>query len=53
MPEGMKLTYNDSDSKWSLQGMGLGEELATYKLNSLKTALDDLKIVDVDASRLA
>jgi hypothetical protein len=46
-PEGLKLTYNDTDSKWSLDGLAEGEELATDKLNALKTALDDLKIVDV------
>jgi hypothetical protein len=46
-PEGLKLTYNDTDSKWTLEGMAPDEELAADKLNAMKTALDDLKIVDV------
>jgi len=45
--DGLELTYNDDDQKWSLAGLQPGEELATDKLNAMKTALDDLKIVDV------
>ena len=45
----IRLTYDDKDSKWSLDGAAEGEELETTKLNDLKTALDDLKIVDVRA----
>jgi hypothetical protein len=58
----MTLAYNDSDAKWSavkLQSfnpakeaysdfsLADGEELNSESLNSLKTALDDLQIVDV------
>jgi hypothetical protein len=54
------LAFNDKDAKWSLKELteyeqgkphkvevGENEELNTTKLNELKTALDDLKIVDV------
>jgi hypothetical protein len=54
------LAFNDKDAKWSLQELteyeqgkphkvevGENEELNTTKLNDLKSALDDLKIVDV------
>ncbi len=56
----MTLDYDDSDSKWKLneckvfkdQGwvevqMAEDEELDTSKLNDMKYAMDDLKIVDV------
>lgn len=43
----MFLRYNEKDSKWSLDGITEGEEMATDKLNDLKNALDDLRIVDV------
>ncbi|HIQ22427.1 MAG TPA: DUF4340 domain-containing protein [Planctomycetes bacterium] len=56
----MALEYDDSESKWELveckvfkedryQDVGLAddEELDTTKLNDMKWALDDLKIVDV------
>ncbi len=57
----VKLAYDDSKSNWNLVEMsefdekgapipvklGDDEELNSEKLNSLKTALDDLKIVDV------
>lgn len=45
--ERLKLIYNEKDSKWSLDELAEGEELATEKLNDLKNALDDLRIVDV------
>lgn len=45
--ERLTLLYNDKDSKWSLEGLAEQEELATDKLNDLKSALDDLRIVDV------
>ncbi len=54
------LAFNDKDAKWLLKELteyeqgkphkvevGENEELNTTKLNDLKTALDDLKIVDV------
>lgn len=57
----IKLKYDDSKSTWSLEDMvtfskgkptstklAEGEELNTEKLNELRTALDDLKIVDVE-----
>lgn len=45
--ERMFLKYNEKDSKWSLEGLADEEEMVTDKLNDLKNALDDLKIVDV------
>lgn len=45
--ERMFLKYNEKDSKWSLEGLAEEEEMVTDKLNDLKNALDDLKIVDV------
>ena len=45
--EMLDLTYNDKEGKWHLVDLKEGEELDTAKLNELKTALDDLKIVDV------
>ncbi len=58
----IKLSFDDGQSKWSLVEMnkfddkgnpvpvkmGEDEELNTEKLNALKTALDDLQIVDVE-----
>lgn len=55
------LTYDDKDAKWSLvklegfgkdrkpveQKLGADEELASAKLNALRDALGDLKIIDV------
>lgn len=41
------LTYDDKDLKWSMDGLAEGEELDTETLNGMKTAVDDLKIVDV------
>jgi DNA-binding transcriptional regulator YiaG len=43
----LDLTYDDKEGKWKLADLKEGEELDTTKLNELKTALDDLKIVDV------
>jgi hypothetical protein len=56
----MELAFNDKDSKWSLDKlvkfednkpqpveMAADEELNSVRLNEMKTALDDLKIVDV------
>jgi hypothetical protein len=47
--DGDKITldYNETDSKWTMEGLAEGEELNTEAVNSLKTSLDDLKIVDV------
>jgi hypothetical protein len=57
----MELAFNDKDSKWSLNKlvkfedkkpqaieMAADEELNSVRLNEMKTALDDLKIVDVE-----
>jgi hypothetical protein len=57
----MKLTYDEATSSWKLNDfvtytdgkpnsdqLGEGEELDTQKLNELRTALDDLKIVNVE-----
>lgn len=56
----IELAYNDKDSAWSLEKMqifikdkpqeeklGENEELASTKLNDLRNALGDLKIIDV------
>lgn len=43
----VKLDYNEKDAKWNLEGLAEGEELDTTKLNDMKTALDELRIVDV------
>ena len=57
----VELAYNDKDAKWSLvrleafsedgepkpETLSEGEELAANKLNDLRNALGDLKIVDV------
>lgn len=45
--EVIDLKYDDSQSKWSMAGLQEGEELDTTRLNELKSALDELKIVDV------
>ncbi|MBX7167252.1 MAG: DUF4340 domain-containing protein [Pirellulales bacterium] len=43
----LALTYNDKDAKWNMEGLAPNEELNAQKLNDMKVALDDLKIVDV------
>lgn len=43
----LDLTYDDKEGQWKLADLKEDEELDTTKLNELKTALDDLKIVDV------
>jgi hypothetical protein len=43
----LELTYDNDKSKWQLAEAKEGEELDDAKLNEMKTALDDLKIVDV------
>lgn len=43
----LDLKYDDQKAQWSLPGLTETEELVTAKLNDLKNALDDLKIVDV------
>ena len=56
----IELAFNDKDSKWSLEKLvqfendqpkpvelGSDEELNSVRLNEMKTALDDLKIVGV------
>lgn len=45
--EVVRLRYDDAEAKWSLDDLAEGEELDTSKLNDLKNAIDDLKIVDV------
>lgn len=45
--EMVDLKYDDKQSKWSMEGLQPGEELDAARLNELKSALDDLKIVDV------
>jgi hypothetical protein len=40
--------YSTASSSWIKAGLGEQEELNQQKLNDLKTALDDLKIVDVN-----
>jgi len=40
-------TFDPQTGKWSNVKLGEDQELNTTKLNELKTALDDLKIVDV------
>jgi hypothetical protein len=39
--------FSQNSGEWIDQGLGEQEELNSQKLNDLKTALDDLKIVDV------
>jgi hypothetical protein len=39
--------YSQNSGQWIDQGLGEQEELNSQKLSDLKTALDDLKIVDV------
>ncbi|MBX3414926.1 MAG: DUF4340 domain-containing protein [Pirellulales bacterium] len=43
----VKLTYNDKEAQWKLDGLTEAEELDATKLNDMKTALDELRIVDV------
>lgn len=43
----LELSYDDQESKWSLVGLKPDEELETTKLNDMRSALDDLKIVNV------
>lgn len=45
--DNLTLTYNDTDAKWSMEGLTEEEEIDSTKVNDLKYALDDLKIVDV------
>lgn len=43
----LELTYDGDNSKWGLKDLADGEELVTDKVNGLRDALDNLKIVDV------
>lgn len=43
----VKLSYDEKDAQWTLDGLAEGEELDATKLNEMKTALDELRIVDV------
>ncbi len=45
----IRLTYDESDANnpWKLEGLKPNQELDTQKLNELRYALDDLKIIDV------
>lgn len=43
----VRLTYDDAEAQWKMEGQTEGEELNTEKLNEMKNALDELKIVDV------
>lgn len=45
--EVVKLSFDEKEAKWSLEGLAEGEELDATKLNDMKTALDELRIVDV------
>ena len=45
--ERLDLSFNDTDNKWSLAELAPGEELDDTKLNEMKNALADLRIVDV------
>ncbi|MGD9647611.1 MAG: DUF4340 domain-containing protein [Pirellulales bacterium] len=45
--ERLDLTYDDKDNKWKLAQLAEGEELDDTKLNEMKNALADLRIVDV------
>lgn len=45
--EKLDLTYNAEDSKWKLAELGENEELNTQRIDEIKQALGDLKIVDV------
>ncbi|MBX9789967.1 MAG: DUF4340 domain-containing protein [Pirellulales bacterium] len=45
--ERLDLKFNDKDNKWSLAELAAGEELDDTKLNEMKNALADLRIVDV------
>ena len=44
--EVLALTSDDS-LEWTMEGLAEGETLATAKVNEMKSALDDLKILDV------
>lgn len=46
-PDTIRLTYNDSDGRWSMEGLAEDQELDTIVLNDMRNALGDLKIVDV------
>lgn len=45
----LRLAYNDAatDKRWSLEGLQAGEELNETRLNEMRDALDELRIVDV------
>lgn len=45
--ERLDLSFNDTDNKWTLAELSPGEELDDTKLNEMKNALADLRIVDV------
>jgi hypothetical protein len=44
----MELSYDDKTQKWSMGELQAGEELVPEKLNDMKSALDQLRIIDVD-----
>ena len=43
----MELTYDDENALWSMKGLAETESIVVAKVNELKRAIDDLKIVDV------
>ena len=43
----LKLHYTQNNNGWTLEGLGEGEALASDKLEAMRTALSDLKIIDV------
>ncbi len=47
-PNDEAIKKNDQDNMWKARALATSEELDNTKLNDLKTALDDLKIVNVE-----
>ena len=43
----LRFSYDETGGTWGLEGVGEDEQLLTEKLDDMKQALDDLKIVDV------
>lgn len=43
----LKLHYTQKDNKWSLEGLAEGENVIADKLEAMRTALSDVKIIDV------
>jgi hypothetical protein len=45
--EPLVVNYNDKDFKWSIDGLEADQEIDEQVLNDMKSAFDDMKIVDV------